>query len=369
MKLLGWMHRKLKQNSSGEPFKDFGIGHSCNCLTGQPSLDEQEYYQKYFSGSRPLKSQKENLLHKSFTGSAEGDQDYFEDESSDVESEYFNGLLTIGTFGSETTLLVEPETPTFPETAESVSEKETNVTENDLRLINEELEKVLAADVKEEKWTDSSGRTSHVSTITLSGTDGIANGSAVCPLQEYLFGSRVELPQLTTVAKKENRTSLGELFQKTRVGEEMGDNKEVKRGEKEREKSVKKILKRMILGSSSAAADSIAVETKLNKLLQMFHRKVHPEDSTTPKKCSKPNKTDMKNHIPHDGGGSNYSREHTLPDEDSTTIHKISVSKDRVRHKSHLNTPHVADTRSDSSGSGNREYWIKTDADYLVLEL
>ncbi|KAL5717481.1 hypothetical protein ACHQM5_010473 [Ranunculus cassubicifolius] len=359
MKLLGWMHRKLKQNTTGDTLKEFGIGNSCNCLTGQPSLDEQQYYQKYFYGPRPSKSQKENFLGKSVNGRSEGEDYYEEDYSDDAESGYLNGLLTIGTFGSDSGFL-EPGTPTFPVTIENVTEKETSVTEDDLKLFNEELEKVLSADVKDDKWNDSSERTSHVSTITLSGTDGIGNGSGVCPLQGYLFG----MPEPTTAAKKENRTSLGELFQKTKMEEEFGDQR---KGEKESDKSLKKTLKKKLLGSS--AADSVLAETKLNKIMQMFHRKVHPEGFGPTKKSSKPNKNDNKDkdNIPHDEGGyTNADR--ILPDEDTTTYHKISVSKERIRRfKSHCSPPHYAIERSDSNG--NREYWIKTDADYLVLEL
>ncbi|PIA51045.1 hypothetical protein AQUCO_01100104v1 [Aquilegia coerulea] len=364
MKLLGWMHRKLKQTSTGEP-KEIGIGGSCNCLSGQPSLDDQEYYQKYYYGPRPSKSPKDNLLRKSFNGkSGEGEDYYFEEEySEDAESDYFNGLLAIGTLGSDTTM-VEPGTPTFPVTFDTVTENETTVTENDLRLINEELEKVLAADVKDDKWTDSSGRTSHVSTITLSATDGIGNVTGVCPLQGYLFGASIELPE-HTVVKKENRTSLGELLQKTKVVEEIGE-KEEKRGEKdgENQKSATKKLIRKILGSS---ADSVSADKKLTKILQMFHKKVHPEGMVTSKKSSKLNKTDSKNNIQH-GGGGYASGEHMIPDEDITTPRKISISKECLqRFKSNSNPPQCAIDRSDSIG--NREYWIKTDAEYLVLEL
>ncbi|XP_028103897.1 protein LAZY 1-like isoform X1 [Camellia sinensis] len=47
MKLLGWMHRKFRAN---EPLKDFSIGNSCTCLSGQPSLDDQQYYPKLVLG-------------------------------------------------------------------------------------------------------------------------------------------------------------------------------------------------------------------------------------------------------------------------------------------------------------------------------
>jgi len=54
--------------------------------------------------------------------------------------------------------------------------------------------------------------------ITLSGkpiegAEPNGNGAAICPLQGYLFGTAIELFETTATAKKEHRTSLGELFQ------------------------------------------------------------------------------------------------------------------------------------------------------------
>lgn len=66
------------------------------------------------------------------------------------------------------------------------------------------------------------GRKSHAnagrSTITLSGkpmegTESSVNGPIICPLQGYLFGTSMGMPE-TIVPKKEKKTSLGELFKK-----------------------------------------------------------------------------------------------------------------------------------------------------------
>ncbi|XP_028060363.1 LOW QUALITY PROTEIN: protein LAZY 1-like [Camellia sinensis] len=190
MKLLGWMHRKFRAN---EPLKDFSIGNSCTCLSGQPSLDDQQYYPK----------------------------------------------LVLG----ETVMLV-----------------------------------------LEDSYV-STGRSSHGSTITLSGkplegTETSGNGTTICPLQGYLFGSAIELPETTTVVKKEHRTSLGELFQRTKIAEEnyvAKSERGEKRTEKETDKSaihlMKKMLKkRMVHGSSRSSTtstggnvDSASSETKLHK--------------------------------------------------------------------------------------------------------
>ncbi|KAL2329655.1 hypothetical protein Fmac_017236 [Flemingia macrophylla] len=371
MKLLGWMHRKFRQ-SSGETFKDLIIGNSCNCLSGQPPYDEEQNYPKPNLGFKlPKHAQKGNNLRNSFAGleAARVDEDH--------EGEFFPGFLAIGTLGSEQ--VSDPSTPTFPISVESITEKEDEVTENDLKLINDELEKVLVAETKDDISLDSSRRTSHVSTgrsshvstgrsshvstgrsshvsiITLSGkppegTEPNGNGAAICPLQGYLFGTAIELSETTpAAAKKEHRTSLGELFQRSKSSEENFSakcEKEEKRTEKEMDKSAmnlmkEKLKKRMLhayFKSSTSVnggpIDSASAETKLNKILHMFRKKVHPESSTAAQKYAKHHKNQKKKKIINEEG---YNKDDLVnPEEDSSV---------------------------------NREYWIKTDADYLVLEL
>lgn len=186
-------------------------------------------------------------------------------------------------------------------------EKETEVTENELKLINDELEKVLGADeicnlssgrnshvstgrnshVSTGRNSHvSAGRSSHCSTITLSGkpiesTENNGNGTIVCPLQGYLLGSAIGLPETIPTAKRENRVSLGELFQKTKQTEENSGAKPdraEKKQDKETDKSavflVKKMLKRKILhapnrnsiAASGGTTDSASAETKLHKV-------------------------------------------------------------------------------------------------------
>ena len=271
-------------------------GHSCNCLTGQSSLDDQQFYSKPNYGTKSFKQPQRDHLRKSFAGveAARVEEEDYEEESSSAISELFHGFLAIGTLGSDPNI-PDPSTPTFAISLENITEKETEVTENELKLINDELEKVLGAEAKEEGCNDSSGRNSHVSTgrsshgstITLSGKpmegpDTNGNGTTVCPLQGYLFGSAIELSETTTVAKKEHRTSLGELFQRTKITEEnFGSkyDKEEKRTEKEGDKSavhiMKKMLKKKMLNASRSSTvatagniDSASAETKLHKVCQ-----------------------------------------------------------------------------------------------------
>ncbi|GFZ21113.1 hypothetical protein Acr_29g0002750 [Actinidia rufa] len=378
MKLLGWMHRKFRPIES---LKDISIG--------RPSLDDQRYHRQFTSGAKSSsKAQRDDHLRKSFA-ILEGNN--FDKDSSVAISERFHGFLTIGTLGSDP-VITEPSTPTFDISVENITEKQAEVTENELKLINDELEKVLGTEGKEDCFNDSSrrnsqvstGRSSHGSTITLSGkpledTETNGNGTRICPLQGYLFGSAIELPE-TTAAKK-HRTSLGELFQMTKIEE--GNlvsecEREEKLIEKETDKSViysikKKLKKRMVHASSRTSTtatgvdiDSASTMTKLHKILQMFQRKVHPESSMAERKSNKPHKNDINNKITEEGCYSNEGQ--VLPDEDIVIFPQRTLSKESQRSfKSHSDPPQVTPNGIDSNG--NREYWIKTDAECKYLEI
>ncbi|XP_038714254.1 protein LAZY 1-like isoform X1 [Tripterygium wilfordii] len=379
VQLLGWMPRKFRQNGC-EAIKDLAIGNSSTCLAGQPSLDDQK---PNFHNTKPFKFNQKDQLRNSFASfeaaATEEEEEYYEVEPSDAVTELFHGFLAIGTFGSDP-INTDPSTPTFSFSVENITEKETEATENELKLINDELEKVLIA---EDASNISSGRTSHVSngrsshgsTITLSGKILEAqdtNESNVCPLQGYLLGSAFEVSETTrtsSVAKKENRTSLGELFQRTKIAEEnLGGaklDKEDKKSDKETgataDKSavnlMKKILKKKMPHASSrnssttSTVDSAsAAETKLKKILQMFHRKVHPENTTTAKnQHEKPSKNEN-----NKNGGQNNGEGITAM-KPQRALSKGSMR----RYQSQSNPPQF----SLSDSNGNRECWIKTDAD------
>ncbi|MCL7051932.1 hypothetical protein MKW94_023069 [Papaver nudicaule] len=305
-------------------------------------------------------------------------------------SGFFDGLLNIGTLGlGQHQLASEPETPTFA--VENATEKETELTENDLKLINEELEKVLNADAKNEDdrfycKDSSSAKTGNDSTITLGGsTDQAVNGNdggKQTPLQGYLFGSPVES---TIESRKEHRPSLGELFQMNKLGEEKNNNCKEDYHKRhtagENFKSIKKFLKWRALKSSAPTTASVSAEKKLQKLLQIFSRKVHPESSAATQKSQKSHKNESKNNTSKAPScnnnyyhGNNAARSMTdedrmvFPPQSHQTQREETMTEDHIlRHNNHSNSSPFEVNRSGSSG--NREYWIKTDADYLVLEL
>lgn len=341
-------------------------------MSGNCCDEEHNYPKPNFGNYKHVKqSQKEqNLIRKSL-GSVEDDE--YEDESSSGGMyELFHGFLAIGTLGSEQVVTDPSTTPAFAISVENITEKEDEVTENELKLINDELEKVLGGDEEScgRNSHVSNGRSSHGSIITLSGKPLLegteSNGiSAVCPLQGYLFGSAIELSEktttTTTVAKKEHRTSLGELFQKTKLAEESIGPKSEK--EASAMNLMKKKLKKRMLHTSSRSStstttgplDSISAENKLHKILHMFHRKVHPENSIGAQKSDKYQKNENKKKT---------MNEH--PDGD------IMIYPKRAQNiRQYKSQPNPLRFMLDCSEalSDNKEHWIKTDADYLVLEL
>ncbi|KAI3811154.1 hypothetical protein L1987_20871 [Smallanthus sonchifolius] len=82
------------------------------------------------------------------------------------------------------TVTNEPATPTFATYFEYNVGNETEAKENELKLIADELEKVLESIRKENE------------------DENNEIGAAVCPLQDYLFGSVIELPEPVTVKKE-----------------------------------------------------------------------------------------------------------------------------------------------------------------------
>ncbi|RLM69055.1 uncharacterized protein C2845_PM17G07670 [Panicum miliaceum] len=331
MKLLGWMHRKLRQNSN-DVFKDFnnGGGGTCNCITGLASP-----YPVTF-----LASANEYFTDDAFT------TNHPSPPTADLFTFGGSGLLTIGTLGiaavavptdaddDEYVVDVDAEsdsddkddnvdeeddvdgavTPTFtyppPPPAEAavvvekavaaveaIAEKDDDTTtEDDLMVVSAELEKVLG------------GRNSGTaSDLVASARVSFAMG-VDCPLQGFLFGSpvsdaesRLEQPRDSNGGR---RTSLGELFMRTRFadekvalvavdeGEDGGDG--AAGGERVDGKAGKegggghKIMKKRTVKDGKVAGGAAAVtKSKFQKILQIFHRKVYPESTALARSLTK----------------------------------------------------------------------------------
>ncbi|TKY63041.1 hypothetical protein E2542_SST12906 [Spatholobus suberectus] len=382
MKLFQWVHRKLRQNSI-DPFKDFTLGNPCTCFTVQPTLDNQYSQTKpsfssinQFSFSKPHHQESQT----SYSGLVDSREDKSQEETPAIISDLFEGFLTIGTLGAET-VTNEPGTPTFAMPLENITMRNEEVTENELKLISYELEKFLEAE-KEESFYDSSGRNSYVSTITLSGKEIDESkaedyrNKAVCPLQGYLLGSSFELPETKQVRKE--RASLAELLYRTKAGSQDCLETGV-RGETQIKKTPKsaamhimrKILKRVHSSSKSCNtsqndADSASTNKKLHKVLRMFHRKVYPESPINGKDFIKSHKGKIKN-VTHECFYEYDNGNSTTPDK-GKRFHSDTKSRKWSLHCM-TNWNPAQHGLICSSSTGNNEHWIKTDAEYLVLEL
>ncbi|KAI3463126.1 hypothetical protein Pfo_019789 [Paulownia fortunei] len=341
MKLLGWMHRKLMQNST-EPMKNFTIVQTLS--------DEENYY------IEPTKTlSHSNIKCKKSSNRFEANKVevlYQEDSFEPFD------FLSIGTFGMEL-LNTDPPTPTLPMSIEKLTDQQIEITENDLNLINYELEKFLEAEETEIDH-DTSERSSQASIITLSykpieGADSEGHMHMVaCPLQNYLFAASVELAETDKEVKKE-RTSLEELFKRNNIVHDDPPIKKCEGAEQQARKGnvahfMKKVVKKFHSSSSSctAAVESNPMKKKLSKtLLKMFQKKVYPEEMTEKQFIKKKS---ISNEDGHHIGNNKFER---------------SGSKKSKKNSIKLSWPGICRGASPV----NSGHWIKTDSDYLVLEL
>ncbi|KAI4384227.1 hypothetical protein MLD38_002410 [Melastoma candidum] len=399
MKLLGWMHRKSRHNG-GNKISDF--------------VPAQEVHGRLSYGEPPLKqSEIYHLLRKSFAG-IDAVKIEFRGDQGPLTAEFdglFHGFLAIGTLGSEPSAAAEEEAPTFeisvadempmleflvadetpaPAPAlelsveEVLAEKETAITENELNLINEELGKALMA-VPDEGG--SSGRNSYVS----AGRGSYASGGAttICPLQGYLLGSAAGLPGVKdgdSITKEEQRTTLEELF---RITDEEIKEEVVKKGDggdgadvpfvgkfAKKKKMMSKLVRavstsRGSIGRGTPAATA-ASETKLQKIMHMFQKKVDPEAGMSSEKSpGKHRKVAFAAEVKQKMGGrrdvcgSGIPIEAMIKPEDMEKL----LLKEKLRRTKCMGSK-VPQTATDGNESkGSRECWIKTDEDYVVLEL
>ena len=252
-------------------------GNSHFPLSAHPSLDSQDVYgganasPRYSTGI----SKQYNLFQESsFAGPKENTE-----TKEARNSDFFHGFLAIGTLGGET-FIDEPATPTFGMTSGDPATDNAEVTENDLKLISNELEKFLEAEAKE-GHNQPSGRNSDTNTIasTIEAAEGVDaeedDQPMKFPLQEYLFGSQIELSEPKVAGKKE-RASLGELFQATEVQEKHSENKyeEKKKKASSTHKSakhlVKKVLKKLHLSSRSPDSGKTEVASTKKKFQKVW---------------------------------------------------------------------------------------------------
>ncbi|KAH1047910.1 hypothetical protein J1N35_038694 [Gossypium stocksii] len=274
-------------------------GNYCTCLSAYSSFNEQDSHPMSTSscgyGSRYTTQSKQESENS--TDFKAGEVDNFGDETS-------TDFLTIGTLASEWAI-GEPVTPRFTMFLENITEGKTEVTENDLKVINDELEKFLGPEAEEHASHESSGRNSLVSTIAVNGepTQEVSaeeyGKAIVCPLQGYLFGSSIELPETR--------------FQVTRL----------------------------------------------------FHRKIHPESSIAERESKVQHKNEMNNTPYNDGDSTDGEQMHQV--EVKNWFSQGSTSRagtQNYKSFSVMPQPQYGVTGC-IAASSNGAHWIKTEADSI----
>uniref|UniRef100_A0A0E0F5V5 Protein LAZY 1 n=1 Tax=Oryza meridionalis TaxID=40149 RepID=A0A0E0F5V5_9ORYZ len=414
MKLLGWMHRKLRSNN--DVFKEFntGGGGACNCITGLASPDHDN---DYFSGDDAAHASPPVTAGDLFTfggsglltigtlgiaavaipsGGGDDDDDYDIDFEVDATSDDDDAGVECGggavtptfTFPAATAAEAAEEAVATVEKAvaavEAIAEKDDDTTtEDDLMVVSAELEKVLGGvDV-------ASARVSFA----------MGGGVVDCPLQGFLFGSPVSdvesRPEHLQAPRDSSgscggggrRTSLGELFMRTRFADETkvalvavaegedgvgaGDDGAAAGGGGDRAGKgggYKTMKKRKVKDEKGGGGGMPATVTKskFQKILQIFHRKVYPENTLLTRNLTKKSRN---RGVTDNGGGAAATGD---PDEPLAW----PVLRFRKDHPMRGFGCCTNGAFGASSPGGNGEmngsksgHWIKTDADYLVLEL
>lgn len=256
-------------------------GNPCACFSAGTFFDEQDYYiEQTKNVSHPKSSFHESLNRL---------------ESDKVEVLFQEGLfepfefLAIGTLGMELHG-TDPPTPTMPVPSEDLTDFQVEITENDLKLINYELEKFLEAEEKE-LANDTSGRSSLASIITLSNkpieeedSDGQTYFTDF-PLQNYLLANSIEVAETNNEVRKE-KTSLEDLFKRNAIAN-VDPPRDFKGAEQHSRKRnvarfMKKVVKKLNSLSSSPTTTSkdkttvpISMKKKLSKVsLLLLHQAI-----------------------------------------------------------------------------------------------
>ncbi|KAG5226799.1 protein LAZY [Salix suchowensis] len=213
-------------------------------------------------GSRLLKQQNEEC-DNSFSDN-EGEDENNREEASIISSDLFTAFS-----------LLEPLAQ--------------NQLQNDLKLVNNELEKFLEAEAEDGGCNDSLARSSYVSTIRLSrmqmeATDAEDFGKTVAfPLQGYLSGSSIELPEIRFGVRKKKTKVTDEIPSENEVKGEM----QAKKAHKSAKYSIKNILTKFhsTLGNHTPSAGdeaSNSVSTKKKLIRSMDGAKCHKNNLKLP---------------------------------------------------------------------------------------
>ncbi|KAK3118656.1 hypothetical protein QOZ80_9BG0703310 [Eleusine coracana subsp. coracana] len=381
------MHRKLRQNNNNDVFKELATngGGTSKSITGlgspepvtfidsgndyffndafetnHPSLPDTSVDLFTFGGSGLLTIGTLGIAAISVSGDEDEEDDYCD---GNIDANYSNGVTTedhdndVDGAASPTFTCPPPPPEEAVVAVDAIAEKDDDTTtEDDLMVVSAELDKVLGG--------RNSGTTGD---LVASARASFAIG-VDCPLQGFLFGSPVSdgksrQDRRDSVGSGSRRTSLGELFLRTRFTEEKVALIAVEEGEDGEEGGAGnggKMMKRKVNHEKSANGDgtpaSASNKSKFQKILQIFHRKVYPENTAFARSLNKKSRKRGGNH------------------HETSASPKLQCRKEpRLPGFGCCNRPSfgagVSPDVDDEHNGSKSGHWIRTDADYLVLEL
>ncbi|KAL8142773.1 hypothetical protein V2J09_015805 [Rumex salicifolius] len=292
MKIFGWLQCKLGNNNGGM-LKESVYGNAC-CLSMKPSWNNQQDYLRPNNNGSKRKLQTKHEFEDYLNGSKA--QDSVGDATTE---ESFPGFLAIGTLNMES-MVSEPGTPTFgfPAFQDNNMEEE----DYELKLINEELEKLYKVE-SENEWFGESKRTTE------------EEAKAFHPLEGYLFASSYDF-------SASNGT---DTYQSVHVEKKQDELKLAKY--KTAANPMRKIMDAFQPTSK-----------KFHKIKQVFRKKVHPEELRGVKESKSYNKSKINT----GNGGSKRDTYHKNPE-----VYQNAIMKTLKK-----------------SNDSNVEHWIKSDADF-----
>lgn len=402
MRIFNWVHRKFRQNPHDYTAKDSFNGHWSGILQDSPPSSKNSLDERAPRVRIPREDKVTDCIQTDTDCSLNNNNDNIEAKNEDTEAllgsrdskvamllrNWENGLLTIGTFGldqgnSYGSLDVEnfgiSETDNEEELIDPI----------EMEVLEEKLEEAFGSAgnskisedyhmkaVKAQQWeskgytiTDCSKEYSMKDLLNSghgNNNDNYNNNHAnkIYPLQEFF-----EVPLLAeTVRKKEHRTTLADLFSRSKNQassthymlddgakteyERYYEQNKIKQGEKHLPKSGRSFVKKVLKWKGG--------EYRPQKwVMKMLRKKIYPETL-----ADLHTRELMDGHLDISKTFVNASKLKELQDSDDNSVMRCTDPKNISANRDYELVSLLRD-----SSKGSQECWIKTDSEYVVLEL
>ncbi|XP_074276948.1 protein LAZY 1-like [Silene latifolia] len=270
--------------------------------------------------------------------------------------------------------VTEPGTPTFGLPSQETNEEVIADIKYDLELISENLENFLKAEAEKEGNNEIPGRKSHESTITFSDE---VNEKHLYPLEGYLLRSSTEQCNPMETEEKGKMFMRG-LFKKSKKRSNFREDDENHKKAAVENSTARYLTNKMqpapptspkfFVASTGCVEKPHLKVKKLNKIKSLFHKKIHPEVDDPEKEPGNYGKYENEEIL--EKSKSAFRKRNGIGCWASLTSGKNRCSKTDIKLPPDAIIKRISDlpTKEIVTCAG-REHWIKTDAEYFVLEL